>query len=182
MSGRLVGKSLRHIDGRVVVGRKTAAVAGNRTPCHRTTGDLKARRTDGHPRSLQISNCVRDAASTVAGAQEQAVAGRRHRDHGRSRDPERVPYVVLLAFVRSEVKSFVLDDGAAETYAKLLQRSTGFGCRSLIEVISRIHGTVTAKSKRNAVDGIGAGLEPNIYDRARLPSILCWRILQKVEF
>src|SRR4029077_15325472 len=81
--------------------------------------------------------------------------------------------VLPEAFVGKEEKCFVLLDGAAETSAEIvaLERSLRAGGRK-IEKVSRVQIVVPEKLKQFAVVVIGAGTCGQVYDGARISSVL----------
>src|SRR5580692_2638418 len=124
----VVIKSVRDVDGRIVVRRETAAVAADgcirRSARQRTSRNLQAGWTNGNSARLQISDHIRDAVGAVSRSNEQAGGVRRHGHHRRAGDStERVRDVVHLTFVGAKEKSFVLDDRSANAATILLERA-----------------------------------------------------------
>ena len=93
----------------------------------------------------------------------------------------RVSDVVALSFVGAEEEDFVLNNRAPRTAAKLFQRSGSLGSRSDIEVVPRVHHAVAAETQTPCRAEVGAGLQSNIDDRSRLPSVFRRRIFLNVE-
>src|SRR5258708_21668075 len=112
-----VRKSVDDVDGRIVIGGESAAIAGHCTRgVEGTPGYLQAGRADvvrnysSKKGGVHVGNRVGNAVGTVAGRQHQTVPRIGHRDNGRaSHAPELVSHVVPLPLVGAEEESFLLD-------------------------------------------------------------------------
>src|SRR5208282_3368471 len=114
---------------------------------------------------------------------EETIASGRQRFHGRAGHTSiGVSDVIDLPFVSSKEKDSVFDNGAAGAATVLLQGSRELGIGDGIEIVSRIHDTVTAEGERGAMNLVGAGLQADIDNRTGLPPKFCRRVFFHVEF
>src|ERR1700689_4723487 len=101
---------------------------------------------------------------------------------------------VPLLFERRKEEDFVLYDRSAERRAELLEGHARFIARGWIaaarririhirvEVIAGVERIAAAIGVRAAVQGVGAGLDSDADDGARLPSVLRGRVDFSLEF
>src|ERR1700726_4584363 len=93
----------------------------------------------------------------------------------------RGPHVGALALVGTEEESFILNDCAAETAAKLFQSPWIFRGGRLVEIIACVHGSIAAEGECTAVKHVRARFQSDIAARARLPAIFGRGILLNIE-
>ena len=79
------------------------------------------------------------------------------------------------SFVSKEKERFVLLDRAAKVCTEFVALERGLQGRHSIKEVSRVQIIVAEKLEQLAVVCIGSGTSREVYDGARVPSVLCWK-------
>src|SRR6267378_3184785 len=131
----------------------------------------------------EVIRGILNADRTVPGGKHLTAIASPARDWSCRRDVtwKRVANGITLSFKGAKIKELVLNDVSATSYTELLELDWGLVRANGIEVIASIKGVGASEGIGGAVNLIGARLQADAGDRARLPAELSFGIDLRVE-